>query len=347
MLSTTWRRGAAVSLVTGLVAAPVTYGPASASQATPVTATMSSGTRTAQPALLPSGTPSVTLSLLAGWLAYDLGPGPATKASLKGPSGVALDARGDLLIADSGNNVVEEVTPAGRLSVVAGDGKEGPPTPGPATKSALYDPSAVAVDASGDLFIADSDNEVVEEVTPAGRLSVVAGVDDHFGPPTPGPATKSYLGGPGGVALDARGDLFIADSLNNLVEEVTPVGKLSVVAGVVGHVGSPAPGPATKSDLFGPGGMALDVHGDLFIADEANNVVEEVTAAGKLSVVAGVAGHGGPPTPGPATKSDLYQPDGVALDAHGDLFIADYFNNVVEEVTPAGRLSVVAGHAQP
>ena len=107
---------------------------------------------------------------------------------------MALDAHGDLFIADSLNNVVEEVTPAGRLSVVAGKaGKKGSPTPGPATRSALDDPYGVALDAHGDLFIADADNNVVEEVTPAGRLSVVAG-DGQEGPPTPGPATRSELG---------------------------------------------------------------------------------------------------------------------------------------------------------
>jgi hypothetical protein len=131
-----------------------------------------------------------------------------------------LDAHGDLFIADSGNNVVEEVTAAGRLSVVAGDGEEGTPTPGPATSSELDAPAGVAVDAQGSLLIADSGNYVVEEVTAAGRLSVVAG-DGNQGPPTPGLATKSELGEPDGVAVDAHGDVFIADSGNNDVEKVT------------------------------------------------------------------------------------------------------------------------------
>jgi hypothetical protein len=143
---------------------------------------------------------------------------------------VAVGVHGDLFIADLLNNVVEEVTPGGRLSVVAGDGEEGPPTRGPATSSELDEPYGVALGARGDLFIADTANDVVEEVTPGGRLSVVAG-DGEEGPPTRGPATKSELDGPCGVAVDTRGDLFIADTGNNLVEEVTPAGRLSVVAG--------------------------------------------------------------------------------------------------------------------
>jgi hypothetical protein len=290
--------------------------------------------------------PSITnpgkLTVFAGTGSFGLPKvGPASKSALAGPTDVALNARGDLFIADHSNDIVEEVTPGGELSIVAGTGKAGVPTPGPATKSALNSPSGVALDSRGDLFIADSNNNRVEEVTPAGKLSVVAG-DGHVGPPTPGPATKSALDAPAGVAVGSRGDLFIADSNNNLVEEVSPAGKLSVVVGD-GHAGPPTPGPATKSDLNGPSGLAFGPRGYLFIADNSNNLVEEVSPAGKLSVVVG-NGTTGPPVPGPATKSGLQGPTGVALDPRGDIFIADWGNNVVEEVSPAGKLWVAVGN---
>jgi hypothetical protein len=289
-------------------------------------------------------TPAGRLSVVAGnGRAGPPKPGPATSSDLDVPAGVAVDAHGDLFIADEGNDVVEKVTPAGRLSVIAGVvGKAGPPTPGSSTASRLAEPTGLALDAHGDLFIADTGNDVVEKVTPAGRLSLVAGVPDR-GPPTPGPATSSELEEPSGVAMDFHGDLFIADSGNSVVEKVTPAGRLSVVAGVVGKAGSPTPGPATSSELDRPTGVAVNAHGDLFIADQLNNVVEEVTPAERLSVVAGVVGKSGRPTSGPATGSRLDDPTGVAVDTHGDLFIADFDNLVVEEVTPAGKLSVVAG----
>jgi len=233
------------------------------------------------------------------------------------------------------------VTQPGKLTVFAGNGSFGLPKAGRATKSALAGPTDVALNSRGDLFIADHANNIVEEVTPAGELSIVAGTGKP-GLPKPGLATKSTLNAPSGVALDSRGDLFIADSTNNLVEEVSPAGKLSVVAGD-GHGGPATAGPATKSDLNGPSGLALNSRGDLFIADNANNTVEEVSPAGKLSVVAG-NGTTGPPVPGPATKSGLQGPTGVALDPRGDIFIADWGNNVVEEVSPAGKLSVAVGN---
>jgi streptogramin lyase len=325
---------AALSGVLGLVA------PAGALAGTPPHAAVHPAR--VVPAAVPQVAPAGKLTVFAGNGSFGLPtPGRATKSALAGPTGIALDAHGDLFIADHANNMVEEVTAAGKLSVVAGTGKAGLPAPGPATKSALNAPSGVAVDAHGDLFIADSNNNVVEEVTPAGKLSVAVG-DGKTGPPTPGPATKSALDDPSGVAVDAHGDLFVADYNNNVVAKVSPAGKLSVVAGN-GHGGPPTPGPATKSSLDNPSGVAVDAHGDLFIADSNNNVVEEVTPAGKLSVVAG-NGTLGPAVPGPAKSSGLQGPSGVALDAHGDVFIADWANNVVEEVTPAGKLSVAVGN---
>ena len=344
MLNRTCRKGAIVILVAGLLAGSAACGPTSGAQTAQKTTGMSTGPTTLRPVQqlrrASRGTSSGTLSVVAGLRVFNLAPGPATRVSLLDPKDVAVDNHGDLFIADSYNNVVEEVTPAGRLSVVAGDLKQGSPTPGPATSSNLSYPTGVAVDKHGDLYIADQGNNVVEEVSPAGRLSVVAGSGKQ-GPPTPGPATDSELNFPYGVAVDAQGDLFIADSVNNVVEEVTPAGRLSVVAGT-GKGGLPTPGPADSSALAGPEGVAVDAHGDLFIADFLNNVVEKVTPAGRLSVVAG-NGARRPGAPGPATGSELERPSGVAVDSHGDLFIADLADNVVEKVTPAGRLSVVAG----
>jgi len=265
---------------------------------------------------------------------------------------VAVDAAGNLYIADTANNVVEEVTPSGTLSVVAGTGNEGAPTPGPATHSDLYAPGGVAVDAAGNLYIANS-NDVVR-VTRSGTLSVVAGTGDG-GALTLGPATSSDLNGAAGVAVDAAGNLYIVDSGNQVVEMVdmaastsaspapsaavspappcsTQVGYLCVVAGT-GSRGAPTPGRATSSDLGIPWGVTVDAAGNLYIADGTNDAVEKVTPSGALSVVARPA-VGGPFSP---------NHDGVAVDAAGALYIADDGSDVVEEVTPSGRLAVVAG----
>jgi sugar lactone lactonase YvrE len=288
-------------------------------------------------AMVEKVTPSGTLSVVAG--DGNQGPptpGPATTSDLNWPDAVAVDAAGNLYIADGHNNVVEKVTPSGTLSVVAGTGTQGAPTPGAATGSDLYVPDGAAVDAAGNLYIADNGNNVVEKVTPSGTLSVVAGTGE-VGAPTPGPATNSDLLGPDGLAVDAAGDLYIADFGNCMVEKVTPSGTLAVVAGT-GTQGAPIPGPATNSDLGsfggGPDGVGVDAAGNLYIANSGNNVVEQVTPSGMLSVVAGT-GHAGASTPGPATSSDLWMPVGLAVDGAGNLYIADLYNYTVNMVATA------------
>jgi hypothetical protein len=285
----------------------------------------------------PASAPTETLSVIAGIPNVQGAPtpGPAVGSALDGPVGVAVDSSGNVYIADSGNSVVERVTPAGMLSVIAGiPGKIGAPTIGPAVQSALGGPTGLAVDGSGDVYIADPTNNVVEELTSSGMLSVVAGIPGEPGTTSPGPAIATPLAEPYGVAVDGSGDLYIADSQNSLVDKVTPAGIFSVFAGVPSQFGPPTPGPATDSDLASPFGVAVDRSGDLYVADTLNDAVEEVTPAGTLSVVAGIIDQAALPTPGPATSSGFVLPVSVALDPAGNLYIADPGSGVVDKVTP-------------
>jgi sugar lactone lactonase YvrE len=257
-----------------------------------------------------------------------LSPCPADQVALFEPDGVAVDPAGNVYIADFADHLVEKVTPAGSLSVLAGTGANGHPTPGPATASALGAPNGVGVDSAGDVYIADS-GQYVEKVTPSGTLSIFAGTGTG-GAPTPGPATNSKLNAPNAVAFDSSGNAYIADVANNVVERVTPSGMLSVFAGT-GTGGAPTPGPAASSKLSDPEGVIFDRAGNAYIADANNNVVERVTPSGTLSVFAGT-GTAGTSAPGPATSSRLHDPGSVAVDGAGNVYIADSNNNVVEEV---------------
>jgi sugar lactone lactonase YvrE len=245
-------------------------------------------------------------------------------------------------VADAGRNVVVKITPTGILSIVAGTGKQGKSTPGPATQSDLNDPYGVAVDGSGNVYIDDLGNDMIEKVTPQGTLSIVAGTGQQ-GTPTPGPASASNLGRPIAVAADAGGNVFIADQLNSEVDEVTAAGALSVLAGT-GQYGNPTPGSARRSRLGWLDGLAVDSRGDVYLANsEPSALILKVTPSGTLSIVAGILHHHGAITPGPATRSALGGPFAVAVDTIGDVYIADLPNYAVEQVTPGGVLSVVAG----
>ena len=240
------------------------------------------------------------------------------------------------------------------LSIFAG--KEvrgsGPPPAGPALQAELNQPKSVAVDADGNVYIADAGNQVIEKVTPDGNLSVIAGGGATPPSTTPGPATSAALSFPSGVAVDANGNVYIADAGNNVIEKVTPDGDLSVIAGGGGTLPSTTSGPATSALLNGPRGVAVDTAGNVYIADTGNNFVEVVDfVSGRISLLAG----GGGTTPqasqasnswdghfGLGTNIALNGPRGVAVDASGIVYIADTGNNVIERVT-SSILSVVAG----
>jgi hypothetical protein len=282
-------------------------------------------------------TPSGTLSVFAGHSNFSFGlpvAGPATSSGLRGPAGLAVDSAGDLYIADEINNTVEKVTPGGQLSVLAGltTGASGSPQPGPATSSPLFDPISLAVDKTGNLYIADSHNYVVEKVTPSGVLSIFAGTGVDS-PAIPGPATSSPVGGAYGVATDSAGNVYISTYDQHQVVRVNPAGTLSIIAGT-GASGTPTAGPATSSNFGLLGEVAVDAAGNVAIADPANHLIELVNPSGNLSILAGNGSGGAPPvSPVPATSANLNYAEGVAWDGSGNLYDTDLTNGVVEEIT--------------
>ena len=281
------------------------------------------------------------------------GPG----GSLYHPVGVSA-AGGTVYVSDTGANLIAAIANGGTTAFAGsltafgehGDG-------GPATGASLYHPGGTAVDANGDVFIADSGDNVVREVTPAGVIRRVAGTGIAglgFAGPVAFPAALSSLDHPQNVAADAQGDVYIADTYNNRVVKVTPQGLAVTVAGdgTAGYSGDGR--PAAFAELNSPTGVAVDSDGNLYIADSANNVIRRVDAkTGIITTVAGdyaadkandgLGGFSG--DGGPATSAQLNDPQGVAVDGAGDLFIADTFNNAIREVTPAGVITTVVNAA--
>jgi sugar lactone lactonase YvrE len=304
------------------------------------------------PALPAQSASSYLIATLAGngTAEFSGDGGPATAGGLSSPLGVAVDGSGNVFIADTFNARIRKVTPQGFITTVAGSGMAGfSGDGGPATAAELFGPYSVAVDALGNLFIADTDNNRIREVTPQGIISTVAGYGSgtygsHGFSGDGGPATAAELNFPYGVAVDALGNLFIADTENSRIREVTPEGVISTVAGGGYYLGDG--GPATAAELNSPMGIAVDALGDLFIGDTFNNRIREVTPQGTISTVAGngTYGSGGfSGDGGPATAAQLSGPSGVAVDALGNLFIADSTNNRIRQVTPQGIISTVAG----
>ena len=271
------------------------------------------------------------------------------------PAGVSA-ANGTVYASNTGDNLVAALA-NGSNTIVAGS-LEGNGDVGDgdlATNAFLYQPGGTAEDANGDIFIADSGDNVIREITPDGNIHRFAGTGAFGGAaeavtPTSTPTTVN-LWNPESVAVDSSGNVFIADTFDNRVLEVTTGGTISVVAGTgtSGYSGDGA--AATNAELSLPAGVAVDAHDDVYIADSSNNVVRRVDAVtGVITTVAGdyaadevsnqcLGGFTG--DGGVATSAELNDPEAVAVDGAGDLFIADTFNNAIREVTPDGTITTL------
>ncbi|HVP48894.1 MAG TPA: hypothetical protein VMT32_20010 [Bryobacteraceae bacterium] len=314
-------------------------------------------------------TPALALQTIAGdgsyWFRGD--GGDAASARLWGPVAVALDSGGALHIADRNNCRVRDVSPTGTISTQAGDGSSGPAV------SQLSYPSGVAVDAAGNVDVADQDNDRIQQVTATGTILTLAGTE------TPGfngdglPATATEVFSPSalavaadrtlyfadsgnqrvrkiapngvvstviqtaaaGLALDASGNVYVSDSTLHSVERIDPQGQVTVLAGT----GAPGlggdGGPAAAAQLNSPSGLAVDAPGNIYIADTGNSRIRMIGIDGVIRTIAGNGAADFDGDGGPALSAALNTPMGLAVDAGGDVFIADFGNNRIRQLTPA------------
>jgi sugar lactone lactonase YvrE len=296
-----------------------------------------------------SATGSITTVAGNGARAYSGDHGPATSASLWFPTGVAADAAGNVFIADSWNHVVRKVDARTQIiTTIAGTGAMGSSADGiPAVSAALGDPRAVAVDAKGDILIADADNGRVRRVDAStGLITTVAGSGSVGYAGDGGPATSAKID-PRDVLLGANGDLYIADGSNHRVRKVdASSGAISTLAGT-GTVGYSGDGQAATAARFDtPTGVALGPSGEILIVDSGNRRLRRIDALGKIVTIAGDGSLGAPDDGALASAIDLQFPRGVAVSTADEIYI--YSEERVRRIDPtSGTSMTVAGTGIP
>ena len=270
---------------------------------------------------------------------------PLAQAQVSFPSSLATDSRGNVYFVDRDTYRVRRVDPSGLVSTVAGSGLLGfSGDGGPATSAKLGERvEGLAIDEAGNVYIADAANYRIRRVDPSGTIETIAGTGTFGGGGDGGPAAKATLGPVYGLATDAAGNLYIADTFHDKIRKISPDGMISRFAGTgeEGHGGDG--GPARFARLDNPRGVAVDDSGHVYIADTDNHRIRRVDPSGTITTVAGT-GHGGYGGDGGAATAAMFdEPYDVAVVASGNIYVADSGNRVVRRIDPAGTILTVAG----
>ena len=271
---------------------------------------------------------------------------PALEADIHCPADAGADADGNLLVVDHANNRIRAIGFDGLIDTIIGSGPIGSASDdgdrlgdgGPALQATLQEPWALAFGPDGLLYFADRDNHAIRTVDSAGIIATIAGTGDRGFGGDGGLAIEAQMSRPLGIAVDAAGNLYIADSDNHVIRRVDTHGLITTFAGTGEAGNSGDGGPATEAKLNDPNGIALDAEGNLYVADDAAMVVRRVALDGTISTVAGTGSAGFSGDGGPGAAAALSSPIDIAFDADGNLYIADSGNHRIRVLRPDGGI---------
>jgi serine/threonine-protein kinase len=275
--------------------------------------------------------------------------GPGAEARFSGPVDVAVDAEGNVYVADSTNHRVRKIAPDGTVTTLAGSDQV-VPVDGPVSEAVFSTPTGIALAASGALYVADSVEEdphpmLVRLITPEGTVTTVAGswedgYKDGFGPDV-------QFKVPASVAVDDAGNVYVADTNNHRIRLISPEGEVTTFAGLpkAGYAAGYADGPAAEAKFNGPRSVAVDGAGNVYVADTGNHCVRVISLDGQVSTLAGVNEPGY--ADGQGAEARFSFPAGIAVDPEGNLYVADTANHRIRKITPEGVVTTLAGSGEP
>ncbi len=287
---------------------------------------------------------SFTFTTLAGTAGtvVNSAEGSGSAAQFYSPRGVAVDSAGNVYVADSSNNTIRKVTAAGAVTTFAGMAGVQGRSDGTGSAARFLDPYGVAVDGSGNIFVADTSNNTIRKITSAGVVTTFAGTAGTQGSVN-GTGTAAQFREPRGVAVDGSGNVYVADYGNHVVRKITAAGVVTTLAGSAGVQGS-TDGTGSAALFRGLLGVAVDSAGNVYVADTSNRTIRKITAAGVVTTLAGAAGSSGS-NDGSGTAARFSEPRGLAVDAAGTIYVADYGAHTIRKVTAAGVVTTIAGTA--
>ncbi len=276
------------------------------------------------------------VSTLAGNGTAGYADGTSTAAQFYYPYGVAVDGSGNVYVADYGNDRIRKITAAGVVTTLAGSGTAGY-ADGTAAAAQFYNPRDVAVDGSGNVYVADASNQRIRKITAAGVVTTLAGSGTAGFADGTSTAAQFYY--PSGVAVDGSGNVYVADALNQRIRKITAAGVVTTLAGS-GTAGY-ADGTGTAAQFRNPTGVAVDGSGNVYVADQSNQRIRKMTAGGVVTTLAGSGMYGY--ADGTATAARFSNPYGVAVDGSGNVYVGDESNQRIRKITAGGVVTTLAG----
>jgi sugar lactone lactonase YvrE len=256
------------------------------------------------------------------------------------PHGPVVDGAGNLYVADYNGATIRKISPTGTVTTLAGTAGSVGSADGTGSAARFRNPSGLALDGAGNVYVADSGNHVIRKITPGGVVTTVAGLAETTGSVN-GKGTTARFKNPRGIASDSGGVLYVADTDNNMIRKIAADGEVSTLAGTAGTYGS-TDGVKTAARFNFPNSVALDSSGNLYVADEINNTIRKITPDGTVSTLAGLAGSAGR-VDGTGSVARFDRPTGVAVDGSGNIYVADYRNHLIRRVSAAGAVTTIAG----
>ncbi len=255
------------------------------------------------------------------------------------PGGLSVTSAGVLGVSDTANATIRVIQTDGTVTTLAGNPSAHGSTDATGSAGTFSSPIGIARDSGGTLYVADSMNHTIRKVTAAGAVTTFAGSAGNAGS-ADGTGNAARFNNPTGITVDGSGNVYVADTNNNLLRRISPAGAVTTIAGVVGVAGS-SDGTGSAALFKAPGGLAVDTLGNVYLADTGNSTIRKITPGGVVTTFAGVPGVAGFKD---GTGSDAWfnQPKSLVLDSDGSIYVADTGNAAIRKITPAGVVSTLS-----